>query len=232
MPGKTGASELVNKIQSDQRLATGSARLHRMTKHKYIMSFTTGGLFYNESIKIVSVFLQIHDWDAVREKVLIDNLLQTRTIAAAKRICREIVFRLRLLSDEEIRLLVEGSRQDQVQVLWVAVCRRYKLIKEFMVEVVREKYLGMDYQLKHEDYDKFYNRKAEWNAGLEHQTAATQKKQRQVLFRMMQEADLLTKDNTITGQIFAPRFVKVMSNSKQEIVDMFPVNGSAFQGVA
>ncbi len=123
------------------------------------MSFTTGCLFHRESVQLAVLFLEFNDWNAVRDKVLSDNLLQARTLNTSKRVCREIISRLKTLDPREINLLVHSSAQEQGYLLWMAVCRRYKFIADFAVEVVRERYISLKTDLHYEDYDAFFNRK-------------------------------------------------------------------------
>jgi hypothetical protein len=101
-----------------------------MNNDKYSMSFTTGSLFYLESVKLAELFIALEDWNAVRNKVLSENLLQARTQNTSKRVCREIISRLKTLTPLEIDLLINGSPQEQTYLLWIAVCRRYKFINQ------------------------------------------------------------------------------------------------------
>lgn len=105
-----------------------------MSGDKYSMSFTTGGLFRNESINIVSLYLYLGDWNSVRDKVIAENLLQTRTLNTLKRICREIISLLRKLSPSELEFFIKTSHQEQVYLLWLSVCRQYNFIADFAVE--------------------------------------------------------------------------------------------------
>ena len=114
---------------------------------KYKMSFTVGGLFLQEAIIAVELYVVNQDWTKVREKITNKNLFQTRTSSSLERICRETISRLKLLSFEQIEIINEGSRQDQIQMLWIAVCMRYAFIHEFAIEVIREKFLLMDYAI-------------------------------------------------------------------------------------
>ncbi|MBF0105034.1 MAG: DUF1819 family protein [Deltaproteobacteria bacterium] len=194
-----------------------------MLKDKYSMSFTTGGLFYNESVKIAVLYLKIKDWAEVRDEVLFINLLQQRTENAAIRMCREIISRLKLLTDEQIGILVDGNRQDQQYMLWVSVCRRYRFIYEFAVEVVREKFLRMDYDLKEAEYDVFFNRKAEWHDELDKLTPLTRKKQRQVVFKILREADIISAQKTILPVHMSQRLVDAILKNNGHILDAFPM---------
>ena len=42
---------------------------------------------------------------------------------------------------------MEGTIQEQKQILWFAICKRYAFIREFAIEVLHEKYLRLDYEL-------------------------------------------------------------------------------------
>ena len=79
------------------------------------MSFTTGGLFQRESIRLAELYLNLEDWGAVRDKVITSNLLQARMANTSKRISREIISRLAMLSANELNLLVHGYPREQAQ---------------------------------------------------------------------------------------------------------------------
>lgn len=213
-----------------------SGRIHKtesrleMTSDCYIMSFTTGGLFHQESVKLSLLFLELGDWNAVRDRVLSDNLLQARTLNTSKRVCREIISRLRKLDPREIDLLVHSSTQEQRYLLWVAACRRYKFIADFAVEVVRERYISLKYDLHYEDYDSFFNRKSEWHPELDEIRPTTRKKLRQVLFKILREADLLTADNTINSAFLSSRLLEVISLCSRQDIMVFPVFESDLNG--
>ena len=163
-----------------------------MSRNKYSMSFTVGGLFRGESLRLAALYLDRGNWKVCRDKVIADNLLQARTLNSLKRIYREVSSRLQTLNRDELETLVESSRQDQGYLLWLAVCRRYRFIAEFAVEVLRERYLSLKSDLAYEEFDSFFNRKSEWHLELDQITPATRNKLRQVLYRILREADLLT----------------------------------------
>lgn len=149
------------------------------------MSFTTGGLFQRESIRLAELYLNLEDWGAVRDKVITSNLLQARMANTSKRISREIISRLAMLSANELNLLVHGYPQEQAHLLWIAVCRRYRFIADFAIEVLRERYISLKNDLTYENFNSFFNRKSEWHLELEKITHATRNKLRQVLFKIL-----------------------------------------------
>ncbi len=190
---------------------------------RYSLSFTTGSLFHHESVKLAALYLELGDWNAVRDRVVADNLLQTRTLNTLKRVCREVISRLEILCRSQLELLVEGCHQEQAYLLWIAVCRRYKFIADFAIEVLRERYITLKPDLSFDDFDAFFNQKYEWHLELDKISPTTQNKLRQVLFRILREADLLTGDNIINTALFSPRLLEVMHISNREDVLYFPV---------
>ena len=197
-----------------------------MVDTKYSLSFTTGALLYQESVKLAELYFDSGEWSTVRTHALDQNVLQARTLNTAKKICRELISRLKLLTADQLEIIVDGTTQEQWHVLWLAVCKRYQFIFDFAVEVLREKFLRLDLELTHEDYDAFFNAKAEWHDELEHLTEKTRVKVRQVVFKMLREADLLTRYNTINPPMLTPRVVKAICSDSQAYISVFPVSDS------
>lgn len=195
------------------------------------MSFTTGGLFHRESVELAALYLDIGDWNSVRDKVVAENLLQTRTLSTLKRVCREVISRLRTLSPSELKFLVEASHQEQAYLLWLTVCRRYRFISEFAVEVLRERYITLKSDLTHEDFDSFFNRKSEWHLELDEIAPATRGKLRQVLFKILREADLLTANNMIRAAMLSPRLLDLIHQGSRRDILHFPVFESDLKGM-
>ena len=195
-----------------------------MAKSGYNMSFSSGGLFFNESIRTAEIYLENKDWKLVRDNVLNNNILQARTESSLKRITREVIYRLRLLTGNQVTLLVNGSRQDQNLLLWLSVCKRHEFIKDFAVEIMREKYLRFSYELTQQDYDIFYNRKSEWHPELEKLSEMTRKKLRQVLFRIIREAELVTGEGMIVPVFFTGDLAKVITKDNVSWFNIYPIS--------
>lgn len=193
-----------------------------MTKKKYKMSFSTGGIFYHESLILAELYLVNPEWKEINAQALEENLLQTRTKSTAKRIVREIISRLKQLSSAELSLLVKGDRVEQNSILWIAVCRNYEFIREFSVEVIREYFLTYQYQLSYDDFDAFFYKKADWYEELDNISESTRKKLRQVLFKMMREVDLIDKDKSIIPAVLSQEIIDIITAHRKEDLSIFP----------
>jgi len=190
--------------------------------NKYLLSFTGASLFINASVTIAEVYLELKDWDLVKEKVISENLLQYRTESSLKRVYLELWPRLNQLTDEQLELLIEGSPQEQKQILWFAICQRYAYIREFAIEVVHEKFLRMDYSLTDYDYDVFFNRKADWHEELDNIADSTRQKIRSVLFLMLRQTNIISEEQHILPAIFTARVREALRPEAPLSFQIFP----------
>ena len=198
-------------------------------RNKYRMSFTVGGLFYQEAVSAVDLYIESKDWVKAREEILKTNLFQSRTQNSLERICREVLSRLKLLSLDQLKIIQDGSRQEQLQMLWIAVCKRYPFIRDFAIEVIREKFLLMDYAITEEDYTIFFDTKAEWHEELEKLKDSTKKKLKQVLFRILREAEITSEVNIILPSILTKRVARALVSDKSELHIVLPVSDTDFK---
>ncbi|MFZ4715533.1 MAG: DUF1819 family protein [Bacteriovoracaceae bacterium] len=195
-----------------------------MADLKYNMSFTAGGLFLLESVPVAETYLQVRDWDKTKEILQSENTIQSKTNASLIRFNREIVSRLLLLTDGQIKLLVEGSMGERKLILWMAICRKHKFINDFAVEVIREKFLQLNYKITYKDFDIFFNQKAEWHDELDKLTDTSRSKLRQVLFRMMREADILLENDEINRVHLTSNFITTMKRTNRAEFSIFPIS--------
>ncbi len=195
-----------------------------MVNTKYNMAFTTGGLLFLQSIKLAELYFNLKDWTALRKQVNQQNLLQTRSQNTSTKIYTEISSRLKRLSTDELNLLVNGSRQDQYQLLWLAICKKYRFIFEFATEVLREKFLQLNPVLLPGDYDSFFLAKAEWDEKLENLANETKKKLKQVVFKIMRDTELISKENQIIPAVLSPQVAAAIIKHSPDFLSIFPAS--------
>jgi predicted mannosyl-3-phosphoglycerate phosphatase (HAD superfamily) len=187
------------------------------------MSFTAGSIFFQESIKFAELYLEFGDWDETKNHIIHQNILQARTLNTSKRICVEIISRLKTMNVQELKFLVESGSQDQAYLLWLAICRRYKFIGDFAIEIIRERFITLKTNLNYIDFDCFFNQKSEWDVELDKIQPTTKVKLRQVLFKMLREVDLLTKNNIINVANLSPALIKLICNTDRREILYYPI---------
>lgn len=170
----------------------------RSQKHdRYALSFTSGALLTREAAIAAPLFLEVRDWNAVRDQLRAENLLQARTASSGLRLAREVVQRLAVLTDAELDLLQDASPSERGHLMWIAACRRYAFIGDFAEEVVRERFLLLTPSLGYADFDSFVHGKALWHPELAEVKDSTLQKLRSTVFRMLTEAGLLVGDEIV-----------------------------------
>lgn len=189
---------------------------------RYRLSFSTGGLFVAESVRAAQFFVAGHDWDDIQTLLVDRQIVSFKTISSGKRVAREITTRLKLLSKSELEFLADTDRDDQVNMIWLAVCRTYELIADFVAEELNERLLALRDDLSPADFERFLERKADWHPEVAALTPATRAKLRQVLFRMLREAELHTSRNGIAGAQLSPGFLKFARRNFPHDLVYFP----------
>jgi len=143
--------------------------------------------------------------------------------STGKRLLMEFNKWLSVLTESQLELLKTGSFKTQNEITFLAVCKYYGFIRDFITEVLREKYLVYDYELSDGDYISFYRRKAEYYPEMEDLTEVTQKKVRQVTFKILEQAGLINniKSKMIQPQIIEPQTKKVILKDNSELLKIF-----------
>lgn len=208
---------------------TMAARLGKLSANEtYKMSFTSGGLFLNESVAVAALHKNGEDWSQTLVRALEEGATSLPKAASNRRTLREIVNRLSTLGDEEISFLKhDAQRQEQQYLLWIATCRAYRFVREFAVDIICDRYLSYQLDLPLESFDIFFATKADWDDGLASIRDTTRKKLRQILFRMMREASILSADNRIQSTyLSSPLRILIEANRPGDLAFFPGINGN------
>lgn len=182
---------------------------------RYDFSFTTSSLMLNGMGLVAEAIVTNAEFDYV-------SILGNGKTATGKKYYAEINKRLRNLTSEEIELLAKGDLSSQKHLSFLAVCKTYGFIKDFTVDVIRNKLLVYDYQITDADYLSFFRGKMSSHEELEELTDLTQKKIKQVMFKIFEQAGII--DN-IRSKTIQPQFLdyKVLETIKRENPDWMKV---------
>ncbi|PZR87475.1 MAG: DUF1819 domain-containing protein [Stutzerimonas stutzeri] len=193
---------------------------------KYRMSFSVGGLMLNESLAIAQGYQRGESWASARERLLAQGTSSLPKLTSQTRALREVYDRVSHLSDDERDYLsTKADRVEQQAMVWLAICRTYRFVYEFAVEVINERYQSWRLDLGHEVFDRFFAEKAESDPGLAELSASTCVKLRQVLFRILREAGLRSVEGRIQPIWLSGRMKRLIEESNPTDLRVFPGNG-------
>ena len=108
-----------------------------------------------------------------------------------KRMVSEFKKRIDNLTHDQQILFVDGDFSTQKHVAFLSACKSYSLLRDFVIEVVREKFLIMDFILTDTDYLSFIRRKEVDHDELAELTDQTQGKVKQVIFKILEQAGII-----------------------------------------
>jgi len=169
---------------------------------KYLLSYTSLSLKANEAETIANLYKEIFDWDSVAKCVIEDDILQKGTIATRKREFVEFKKRLQTLTPEQLSYYEEATTIDVKNLTMLSCFKIYAFIYDFAIEVLRNKLLLFDFQLLNSDYERFYDSKKVAYDNLNSISETTQKKLKQVMFKMFEQVGFI--DSVKTKNIQKP----------------------------
>ncbi|MEP3524002.1 MAG: DUF1819 family protein [Hyphomicrobiales bacterium] len=197
--------------------------MNTLPGQNYKMSFSTGGLLLNESIEVARLHVESETWEQTILRAMDEMATSLPKLASNRRTLREISNRLLTLSSKERAYLTQNAdRSEQQALLWIATCRAYRFIREFAVEVIRERYLSYQLDLPLESFDILFEAKAEWDEGLAGLSQSTRLKLRQIMFRMMREAGVISLDYRIQTAILSTCLRNMLKEQNPEELAVFP----------
>ena len=180
---------------------------------KYLFTYTTCSLLVPETIEVIKKYQELKDWNKVRELVIEDNILQKNAISSRKRIFTELKRRINSLTNQELSLITQLGDSQLKYLVFLSILKTYRFIYEFMVEVVLQKYLLFDYKILNSDYESFFESKQLNVEQLNQITDTTKYKLKQVLFRMLEEVQIIddTKNKIIKKPYLDEELAKVIA---------------------
>lgn len=134
--------------------------------------------------------------------------------------------RLQTLTEAQTVALLESDLIMQRQLAYLSVCKLYEFFREFVLEVLREKMILMDYQLTEGEYLSFFRRKMMDHPELETLSETTEKKVKQVVFRILAEAGIINsaKEKVLQYQLLEPKMIHLIKDDHPKWFEVFLLN--------
>lgn len=161
----------------------------------YKASFTREQFLFHEMRVIAGLMLNDFSDDEIIDQVYESNLFQYPTEKSVRRMARNCLKRIHLLNDNIlIDIIANGASDSAKQVCLYAMMNQYRVIYEFMVNVIGEKYRIKDFSFSKKDINVFFSRLQEQSDVVASWSDSTIQKLKQVLLKMLVDTEYL--DNT------------------------------------
>ena len=136
---------------------------------------------------------------------------------------RELKHRIKNLTESQIELLVNGTHDQQLQITHLALCKTYQIYCDFVTEVLAEKIQLFDYTITDLDYNSFISRKKVDHPELDALAHTTQKKVKQVIYRMLDQVELIDsiKNPTLQTPILEEKTERAIIQDDPKLLSCF-----------
>lgn len=198
-----------------------------MGEFTYNSDLNGGSLMVRESRVIADLLLRNVSAEEWKQAIQVDNLLQKRSPATARRNAQAIRKRLELMEPEFWRALRDGDEELATQVVFCAALERNLLLIEFMERVLRDAYITHTEKLEAYLWADFLEDSAHRDPEIDDWKESTKKKMGQVVFRMLAEVGYLKSTRSLGLQhVLIRAEIKTMldDNYKQRIKECMEVS--------
>ena len=189
-----------------------------MREFTYDSDLVGGSLMVRESRIVAELLLEDSSKEAWDRAILVDNLLQKRTVASARRNAQAIRKRLKRLEPEFWRALRDGDEELATQVAFCAALERNLLLVEFVEQVVGDAYRSHAEKLELYYWFDFLEDCARRDLRISDWTESSKDKMGQVAFRMLAEMGYLENSRSLKLQrvIIRPELKSMLENSSRQ----------------
>lgn len=169
---------------------------------RYLLSFTACPMRRPESVILARAFLKCNDWAEVRRRCLEDDILMLRFESSRKRISSELIKRLKMLSENELRSLAHNDETAaQTALCWIAICRTYEYIRDFVEQIVATRWETGKGNLPLGAYEAYFDEAAMAHPEVAKLAEGTRPRLRNQLYQMLREAGMLDQDFNLLAYV-------------------------------
>jgi hypothetical protein len=201
--------------------------------HTYNFAFTGASMKFHDFMRLAH-YLEDQQLD-IEEEVPDPNVIMRRSNTRTnKREFRELIKRYKLLTPSQRKLLTDLDVNSQKQLALVGICKLYSFIKDFIIEVVREKFIALDFKLTDADFQSFLNRHVELPPELESFSESTLKKGRQVTWKILEQGGLIdsSQNRTIMPQFVNQRLMEEIRKDNPALLRLFLMSDLEIKAMA
>jgi len=194
-----------------------------VNKTKFSFSFTGASALIAETLVIAEEYNRLKDWKAVEKSLLDNNSLNKVKQATFKREFSEIKKRLSLLTEDQLQVMTQASLDDAKAMILLSLVKAYAFLKDFIVEVIRNKYLLFDPILTEIDYIKFFNSKCLGHTELNMLSETSSKKVKQRIFTLLEQIGIISqvKNGIILKPVLSSRVLDVILEDDPALLTVF-----------
>ena len=160
----------------------------------YSAKLTAEPFLYNETKIIAEYILNGEDVNELRKRNIEENLIHYKKQKSIQRVNSPIFRRLAVLDEELLREFIYSDIDTSKYILLYAIMKTDKLVRDFIIEVYKDKLLMRKEYIEKIDIDNWYDDKCTISKTLRERSESTTNKLKQVIMKIMQDSGLVKKE--------------------------------------
>ncbi len=162
----------------------------------YSAAITREQFLFYETRTTAQLLIEGNSKDEVIQKIVDENLFQYPTERSVRKIASACIRRLEALEDDSLVQAIANQPSDVAkQICLYAMMRQYRLVWDFMITVIGEKYRKLDSSFGKADLNAFFMRLQEQDDWVAVWSDSTIIKLKQVLLKLLVENEYLNSTN-------------------------------------
>ena len=183
----------------------------------YSAKLTGEPFLYNETKIIGRYLLEGEDEKKLKKRNIEENLIKHKKPASVQRVNVPIFRRLEVLNEDMLNDFVYSDIENSKFILLYAIMKTDKLVRDFVIEVYKDKLFMRNEYIEKFDIDNWYEEKCILSQTLKERTESTAVKLKQVIMKILQDSGLVVKDKD--------RFRIIRPLLKEKYIRQLDVNG-------
>jgi len=161
-------------------------------EEKYNGSLTGEPFLFYENKVVAQFLLDNLNYQEISSEVYSKNLFNYKTKKSIPKRVAAVYKRLKPLNNSLLNYIVNSSGSDAKMVVLYSLMESNRLFYEFMIEVIRVKYLQMDYRITKRDLNRFFQMKIEQSEKVAEFKEYTITKLQQVMIKILEESNIIS----------------------------------------
>lgn len=183
----------------------------------YSAKLTGEPFLYNETKIIAQYLLDGYEPEELKRKNVEENLIKHKKIGSVTRVNSPIFRRLKIMNREMLEDFVNSDLENSKYILLYAIMKTDRLVRDFIVEVYKDKLLMRKEYIEKFDIDNWYEEKCILSKNLSEKTEKTSAKLKQVIMKILQDSGLVIKEKD--------RFKIVRPLLREKYISLLDSNG-------
>ena len=183
----------------------------------YSAKLTGEPFWYNETKIIGRYLLDGEDEETLKKRNIDENLIHHKKVASIKRVNVPIFKRLKVMDKDMLQEFVCADIETSKYILLYAIMKTDKLVRDFVIEVYKDKLNMRKEYIERFDIDNWYEEKCILSQTLKERTESTSAKLKQVIMKILQDSGLVIKEKN--------RYRIIRPLLKEKFIGMLDKNG-------